>query len=141
MYGGSSQDITYRVPLSTWPLPEPEIKWKAEREAFARGETVEAQLTSGWAPDTWIPLDANFEGDWNALFAARIKPWSLLQNRVIGELLPDMPRIGVGGIRSGRDVDDYRLTGVSGVAIGTEFFRSMDPRIFVRVLEEVVAHA
>lgn len=72
---------------------------------------------------------------------ARIKPWSLLQNRVIGELLPDMPRIGVGGIRSGRDVDDYRLTGVSGVAIGTEFFKSMDPRIFVRVLEEVVAHA
>jgi len=74
MYGGSSQDITYRVPLSTWPLPEPEIKWKAEREAFARGETVEAQLTSGWAPDTWIPLDANFEGDWNALFAARSLP-------------------------------------------------------------------
>ena len=74
---GSSQDLTYRVPLSTWPLPEPEIKWKAEREAFARGETVEAQLTSGWAPDTWIPLDANFERDWNTLFAARIKPWTL----------------------------------------------------------------
>lgn len=77
MCEGSSQDLTYRVPLSTWPLPEPEIKWKAEREAFARGETVEAQLTSGWAPDTWIPLDANFERDWNTLFAARIKPWTL----------------------------------------------------------------
>lgn len=67
---------------------------------------------------------------------ARIKPWALLQNRVIGELLPRMPRIGVGGIRSGRDVEDYRLSGVSGVAIGTEFFKTMDPRIFSHLWEE-----
>lgn len=53
--------------------PTPELKWKKEREAFARGEAVEAQLASDWAPDTWIPLDANYEGDWDTLFAVRIK--------------------------------------------------------------------
>lgn len=66
----------------------------------------------------------------------RLKPWSLLQNTVIGELLPRVSRVGVGGIRSGRDIEDYRLRGVSGVAIGTEFFKSMDPRIFSDVLGE-----
>lgn len=45
---GSSQDLTYRVPLSTWPLPG--SKWQAEREALSRGECVEAQLASDWAP-------------------------------------------------------------------------------------------
>lgn len=69
---------------------------------------------------------------------ARIKPWSLLQNRVIGELLPGVGRIGVGGIRTGHDVEDYRLTGACGVAIGTEFFNSMDPHIFSQVLAEAV---
>ncbi|MEN9413034.1 MAG: hypothetical protein RLZZ342_121 [Candidatus Parcubacteria bacterium] len=68
---------------------------------------------------------------------ARIKSWSLLQNRVIGEIAPHIPRIGVGGIRSGPDVEQYRLAGVSGVAIGTEFFKTMDPRIFSDVLAEI----
>jgi dihydroorotate dehydrogenase len=70
---------------------------------------------------------------------ARLKPWSLLQNAIIGEQLPGVPRIGVGGIRCGRDIEDYRLRGVSGVAIGTEFFKTMDPHIFSDVLAEAVA--
>lgn len=72
---GSSQDLTYRVPLSTWPLPG--SKWQAEREALSRGECVEAQLASDWAPDTWIRLDPNFAGDWDSLFAVRARPWTL----------------------------------------------------------------
>lgn len=73
------------------------------------------------------------------LSGTRLKPWSLMQNRVIGEILPSVHRIGVGGIRIGRDIEDYRLAGVCGVAIGTEFFRSMNPRIFSDVLGEAVA--
>ncbi len=73
------------------------------------------------------------------LSGARLKPWSLLQNRVIGEMLPSVRRIGVGGIRTGRDVEDYRLAGVFGVAIGTEFFKTMNPRFFSDVLGEAVA--
>lgn len=73
------------------------------------------------------------------LSGARLKPWSLLQNRIIGELLPDVHRIGVGGIRSGRDVQDYRLAGARGVAIGTEFFKTMNPRIFSEVFGEAVS--
>ncbi len=68
-----------------------------------------------------------------------LMPWSLLQNRVISELIPDVARIGVGGICSGADVEEYRRTGVRGVAIGTAFFQFMDPHIFSRVLEETVA--
>jgi dihydroorotate dehydrogenase len=71
---------------------------------------------------------------------APLKPWSLLQNRVIGELAPGIPRIGVGGIRAGRDIEDYRLAGVRGVAIGTEFFKTMQPRIFSDVLAEAAEY-
>ncbi len=65
-----------------------------------------------------------------------LKQWSLLQNRVIGELAPDIPRVGIGGIYAGADIEDYRQTGVAGVAIGTAFFAILVYGVFGDLLPE-----
>lgn len=65
-----------------------------------------------------------------------LRNWSLAQNRAVDRMLRHVPRIGVGGIYTGRDLEDYRLAGVRGVQIGTAFFQ-YGPRIFSDVLQEV----
>lgn len=66
-----------------------------------------------------------------------LKAQSLLQNKVIGELVPDIQRIGIGGIYTGADLEEYRALGVAGVGIGTAFFEHMDPHVFGDLLQEV----
>ena len=48
--------------------------------------------------------------------------------------LPDLPILGLGGVRSGRDVIEYVLAGASAVGIGTIHFA--EPRAAGRILKE-----
>jgi len=61
-----------------------------------------------------------------------MKVTSLLQVGSLVESLPDIPIIGVGGIRSGTDVAEYVAAGASGVQIGTHYFQYGE-----RVFEEI----
>ena len=65
-----------------------------------------------------------------------IKWINLSQCRNYAELLPDIPRIGVGGIKTGGDVYDYLThASCSGVQVGTTFFKDEDPMIFRYIVE------
>lgn len=49
--------------------------------------------------------------------------------------LPELPILGVGGVRSGRDVVEYVLAGAAAVGVGTIHFA--EPRAAKRILREV----
>lgn len=49
--------------------------------------------------------------------------------------LPEVPIIGMGGVRTGRDALEFLLAGASAVAVGTAIFH--DPSACVRVLREL----
>lgn len=71
-YNGSSPSVTYRVPLSTWPLPED--PYRALKEAHAAGKVIEFNPGDGAGWRAHNP-------DWTALVECyRIKPedpWTL----------------------------------------------------------------
>ena len=50
--------------------------------------------------------------------------------------LPEIPIVGCGGVRSGRDVVEYLLAGATAVALGTVHF--VEPRAGERVLRETL---
>jgi dihydroorotate dehydrogenase (NAD+) catalytic subunit len=49
--------------------------------------------------------------------------------------IPQVPILGMGGIRSGRDALEFTLAGASGVAVGTALFH--DPAAPLRILDEL----
>ncbi|MGH7656646.1 MAG: HisA/HisF-related TIM barrel protein, partial [Gemmatimonadales bacterium] len=59
-------------------------------------------------------------------------PIGLAAVRRVRERLPDIPIIGVGGIRSADDVRSYLRAGASLVAIGTA--QLADPRLPLRII-------
>ena len=67
-----------------------------------------------------------------------IKPVAVRCVWQVKRALPDVPVLGMGGIRSGLDALEFVLAGASAVSIGTAVFG--DPTAPVRVLDEL-AHA
>ena len=67
-----------------------------------------------------------------------IKPVAIRCVWQVKRALPDVPVLGMGGIRSGLDALEFALAGASAVSIGTAVFG--DPTAPVRVLDEL-AHA
>ncbi|HJR34339.1 MAG TPA: dihydroorotate dehydrogenase [Gemmatimonadales bacterium] len=65
-------------------------------------------------------------------------PVGLLAVQKVKARLPDIPVIGVGGVRSGDDVRQYLAAGASLVAIGTA--QLADPRLPERIVEELMTH-
>ncbi len=51
--------------------------------------------------------------------------------------IPQVPILGMGGVRDGRDVLEFTLAGASGVAVGTTLFN--DPAAPLRILDELRA--
>lgn len=74
-YLGNSKFCTYRVPLSTWPLPE-EDPHRELKEAHAAGKTLQWKFKGA---ETWMTKTANFD-DYPDNCDYRIKqeePWTL----------------------------------------------------------------
>ena len=53
----------------------------------------------------------------------------------VREALPDVPIIGMGGVRTGQDALELILAGASMVSVGTTIFH--DPSACVRILREL----
>ena len=65
-----------------------------------------------------------------------IKPISLACVVEVHAALPEIPIVGCGGVRTGRDVVEYLLAGATAVALGTVHFA--EPRAGERVLREML---
>jgi dihydroorotate dehydrogenase (NAD+) catalytic subunit len=88
--------------------------------------------------DTMRPVLAGVTG---GLSGPAIRPVAVRCIWQVREALPDVPIIGMGGVRTGRDALELILAGASMVGVGTTIFH--DPSACVRILrelEEELAH-
>jgi dihydroorotate dehydrogenase (NAD+) catalytic subunit len=84
--------------------------------------------------DTMRPVLAGVTG---GLSGPAIRPVALRCVWQVHAAMPDVPILGMGGIRTGLDALQFVLAGASAVSIGTEVFH--DPTAPVRILAELEA--
>lgn len=90
---------------------------------------------SGYDNEGKLLIDAA-EG-YGGLAGRDLKFIALGQVRKMRHLLPStIDVVGVGGISTGQDVLDMERAGASGVQVGTAYFASNDPRIFVDIMTQ-----
>ena len=82
--------------------------------------------------DTMRPVLAGITG---GLSGPAIRPVAVRCVWQVREALPDVPIIGMGGVRTGRDALEMILAGASMVSVGTTIFH--DPSACMRVLREL----
>jgi dihydroorotate dehydrogenase (NAD+) catalytic subunit len=82
--------------------------------------------------DTMRPVLAGITG---GLSGPAIRPVAVRCIWQVREALPDVPIIGMGGVRTGRDALELILAGASLVSVGTTIFH--DPSACVRILREL----
>jgi dihydroorotate dehydrogenase (NAD+) catalytic subunit len=82
--------------------------------------------------DTMRPALAGVTG---GLSGPAIRPVAVRCVWQIRQALPDIPIIGMGGIRTGLDALEFVLAGANAVSVGTTVFG--DPRAPIRVLDEL----
>jgi dihydroorotate dehydrogenase (NAD+) catalytic subunit len=83
-------------------------------------------------PVTFRPALAGLAG---GLSGPAIRPIAVRSVWVVREALPDVPIIGCGGVRTGRDALEFLLAGASMVAVGTVLFH--DPSACSRIQREL----
>jgi dihydroorotate dehydrogenase (NAD+) catalytic subunit len=83
-------------------------------------------------PVTFRPALAGLSG---GLSGPAIRPVAVRCVWAVREALPDVPIIGCGGVRTGRDALEFLLAGASMVALGTVLFH--DPSACSRVQREL----
>jgi dihydroorotate dehydrogenase (NAD+) catalytic subunit len=83
-------------------------------------------------PDTMRPVLAGMTG---GLSGPAIRPVAVRCIWQVREALPDVPIIGMGGVRTGRDALELILAGASMVSVGTAIFH--DPSACARILREL----
>jgi dihydroorotate dehydrogenase (NAD+) catalytic subunit len=82
--------------------------------------------------DTMRPVLAGITG---GLSGPAIRPVAVRCIWQVREALPDVPIIGMGGVRTGRDALELILAGASMVSVGTTIFH--DPSACIRILREL----
>ncbi len=95
----------------------------------------------GMAIDTMTMRPA-LAGLFGGLSGPAIRPLAVRCVWQVREALPDVPVIGTGGVRTGRDALEFVLAGAAMVAVGTVLFHdpSACSRIQRELEEELVAH-
>jgi dihydroorotate dehydrogenase (NAD+) catalytic subunit len=83
-------------------------------------------------PDTLRPLLGGVTG---GLSGPAIRPVAVRCVWQVHQAMPDVPIVGVGGIRTGYDALEFMVAGASAVQVGTVIFN--DPSAPVRILGEL----
>ncbi len=103
----------------------------AAHDAGADGVTL-VNTMPGYLYDGTTPRLGNGNG---GVSGPALLPVGLLAVRRVRERLPNLPIIGLGGVRSAGDVEQYLHAGASLVAIGTAAMA--DPHLPERILDEL----
>ncbi len=111
---------------------------RAVRDAGADGVSmVNTLLGMVIDPDTMRPMLGGVTG---GLSGPAIRPVAVRAVWQVHAALPDLPILGMGGIRTGRDAFEFLLAGASAVSVGTVIFN--DPAAPARIgveLREILA--
>lgn len=112
-------------------LPDIAAIARAAVTAGADGISV-VNTMPGYLYDEALPRLGNGNG---GVSGPALLPIGLLAVRKVKERMPDVPVIGVGGVRSARDVRQYLRAGASLVAIGTGHLA--DPHLPARIVRDL----
>lgn len=112
-------------------LPDIAAIARAAVDAGADGISV-VNTMPGYLYEGALPKLGNGNG---GVSGPALLPIGLLAVRKVKEKMPDVPVIGVGGIRSARDVRQYLRAGASLVAIGTAHLA--DPHLPARIVRDL----
>ena len=85
-------------------------------------------------PDTMRPMLGGMTG---GLSGPAIRPVAVRAIWQVHAAMPDLPILGMGGIRTGRDAFEFVLAGASAVSVGTTVFN--DPHALARISAELRA--
>ena len=140
--GSTKKDRIICVKLS--PIPDP-VLLKKIADTINESDIISAVTTSNTLPNAFAYADNDKPAiqsvtELGGMGGPSLKPIALGQVKQLKELLrDDIDIIGVGGIKTGKDVLDYLKTGASAVQIGTACF-DKGPQIFSDVLTELVSY-
>jgi dihydroorotate dehydrogenase (NAD+) catalytic subunit len=106
---------------------------KAVRDAGADGVSmINTLLGMVIDPDTMRPMLGGMTG---GLSGPAIRPVAVRAVWQVHAALPDLPILGMGGIRTGQDAFEFLLAGASAVSVGTVVFH--DPQALARISTEL----
>jgi dihydroorotate dehydrogenase (NAD+) catalytic subunit len=113
-------------------LPDIAAMALVARDAGADGVSLVNTLPGLLYDDSGKPRLGNGNG---GVSGPALLPVGVLATRRVREKAPDLPIIGVGGVRSASDVRQYLMAGASLVAIGTAALAN--PRVPERIIREL----
>lgn len=125
--------VTRRAVIAKLSPALPDIAGIARAAVDAGADGISVVNTMpGYLYDEALPRLGNGNG---GVSGPALLPVGLLAVRRVKERMPDIPVIGVGGVRSARDVRQYLRAGAALVAIGTGHLA--DPHLPARIVRDL----